>query len=307
MSQDNQPTTEKSQESRIQTEDTPSNQAREVDGGLWNVSSVSNLAQKWLPTLAGLGIVFAVGGYVILNLALDKYTDIPLHNIASSQFLSAGLSGCVYFLICFLGAYLVKDVKNILFRLLLAALLSLMVAILLSIAFHIQSLSSGINGLLLFLVNPFRYFLMLSPSMLFLAVFYNEYRKNEVYSLLFILISIVAVMSVYGVFYHILPRVVGGGHPSSIQVIFINSEIGQSIGLEMKTEVETVPLCMLSELTDAYLFFAPSSKQTLAIKKDYVLAVRDTGEYLDCSPPDRNSAPATSTPSPTSNPTPTQP
>lgn len=252
-----------------------------------SLSHVSDMFLKWLPAIAGLTAIFAVAGYVIVNISLGRYTDIQPYTILLNQYISAGLSlfflYCVFIVPALIFAFDASKIRRAIASSFVALIEAFLIILVLTVIDPKIGTLNSFCGLGLWFI-----FLVGGLNIYFRDVISSNNSVKRIYGAATISFVLTIIFVFYVLAYTSLPRSLGGGYPARVQFLFEDTSLVQSLNLPMVSDKETDEICLLAELTDGYLIYDPSQGQSIVIKYDLVVAIRDTWESLDCSAPPRN-------------------
>lgn len=254
----------------------------------WTISKLSDLFLKGLPAIAGLTAIFAVLGYVIVNLSLGFYTDIQPFSVVLNQYIATGIAVFILMSMIVVPAWFFSRRPSRLSRIGLSLIMALSEAFPLHVVFSIYNRGSRDLENILLEVGMWTIifvFFIASGSELINMATNNRDLVTKLFAgtlgTLFIVLYILGIVAIYP----ILPRSLGGGYIGKVKLIFEGADLARSLNLPMVSDKETDEICLLAELTDGYLIYDPSQTQAFVIKYDLVVAIRDTWEPLDCSAP----------------------
>lgn len=282
-----------------------------------------NFIVSILTLITSLGAFVTIAGYFILNAHLRSYTDLYRFSILPNYYIIAGYTLFLLLAILALSAWVgvkisqgmdwvdekVNKARN---RYLTAFWILILIMLLAAIVWLAQRTGAWIV-IITALITWFLFVVVFvlsgiaapdsesesSNVLQALLVSFdprqatlNIIRKpfNMVSVLLFILASFyVPVLSLsYGAtLYRMYPSYLGGGGPSTAQIIFTDENEANLMGVQMESDNQSEMICLLAELSDGLLVFDPHNQLTIKIPSSSVLAVRDarSNQSVDCAPP----------------------
>ncbi|QPC83194.1 hypothetical protein G4Y79_02120 [Phototrophicus methaneseepsis] len=291
--------------------------------------------QNFIAMLVAFGAILTATGFVVVNTFLNQYTDLHGYNVLSTTYLTGGVGLLLAFFALatlLFVIFMISFVVRILIFILIARLThidqpptenspnpsrasrtirAISNGLIFILFFVVAAEAIGVNRLLQVagLIIPFLGALILLYLLnLFMVVFsvgrfwlrFVE-QPFSIYGVI-VLVILVGLFSLSGYIYSqtiygTIDRSIGGGKPATAVLIYAgDDEAVTRISQIVSPNQQNAPLCILSELNDGYLIYNPATLQTIALQDAAILALQDTAQPVDCSPPDRNATPLTPIP-----------
>ncbi len=279
---------------RLTTEEWKKRQSKSLKQTDW-----VQISQQLIPlilALGGLSFFFAGLGYIVFNLTIGYWTDIQLYDVSSSQYIPVGVLTFLFvsaiILPPFIGRYFLAKVRptepdyrwNAVFFVVII-LLSLFEPIwLISIYQGLDSTSANstseiaeiIAGIFLFILYFFAH-LTFPETINYELVF--QFFFLTILAMIFILVT-----------HSSIPHSIGGGRPSTVQILFVDTDVSMELGIPLSDDPQlSTTICILAKLNNDLLVYVPSNVQnqqyTITIPNEAILSIRDTQEYISCRSP----------------------
>lgn len=239
------------------------------------------LAPKLL-NLVALSAILTIAGFFVVHSYMATFTSLYTFNISVTQYLAAGINwllALLWYTILpvLLGALALVAAMSVIILLWLRALSSVAA---------LQRLTRWLKQHVAPRVDRLRPILKVG------------WRVYQIIAWLLILAVVIALSLVYGVgYYSQSPRMVGGGMPATVILIFKEAQ-QNPIGIDIinpSNPLQSLPLELRIELTDGIMVREPQSGTVMIVKSDVLQAIVGVGTPLiTIGSPTSATAPTTS-------------